>query len=394
MVDERTGLDFPFFQNQLADLFGEPDESGPFARGYLRQIDLGEFAGHLGHVELFHHQAYFGFYGNYVLEEPIKQALRNLCARGLAQELRTFDGCFNIRPMKSSGRPSVHSWGLAVDLNAAANPFQSDGYEPLISNLSPQFVSCFLEAGFEWGGLWQSCHDAMHFQLPWTKDWRQVSGDLKPIPFGGETLAAGPKPIIAPAEYSQEFLQAVGLTLSAEGGFSNRPLAEDPGGATNLGVTQGLLDTIGGWNGKRNVRQLSEADAVGIYFKHFWQRYGCDKLPWPLSCVVFDHAVNAGAWGPKVLQAMLNEYIDGEIGVDGGIGPATLAAMEQTLAKVEATLQAMAPRDLALRCLTHAYLFRRLRDYANRPGLSVRQANMSGWTNRVCNLEEKVCHGE
>jgi lysozyme family protein len=50
-----------------------------------------------------------------------------------------------------------------------------------------------------------------------------------------------------------------------------------------------------------------------------------------------------GAWGPKVLQAMLNEYIDSEIGVDGGIGPATLAAVEHTVTKVEASLQAMAP---------------------------------------------------
>jgi len=195
-------------------------------------------------------------------------------------------------------------------------------------------------------------------------------------------------------EYSKEFLEAVGLTLSAEGGYSNRPLSEDPGGATNLGVTQGLLDAIGGFNGKRSVRQLSEADAIGIYWKHFWLRYGCDKLPWSLSCAVFDHAVNAGAWGPKLLQAMLNEYLEGEIAVDGGIGPGTVAAMDEVVAKVEATLRSLDYRELALQWLTHTFLFRRLRDYANRPGLSVRQANMSGWTNRVCDIEEKLCHGE
>ncbi len=194
-------------------------------------------------------------------------------------------------------------------------------------------------------------------------------------------------------DYPEEFLKAVRLTLKSEGGYSNRPLSEDPGGATNLGITHGLLHSIGGWQGKFDVRQLSEADAVGIYYKHFWQRYGCDKLPWPLSAAVFDHCVNAGAWGVKVLQDMLNEYLDREIAIDGVIGPKTIAAWKEVVDSVARSLGQMDQFQLAVEWLTHVYLFRRLKDYANRPGKSVRQANMSGWVNRVCKLEEALLHG-
>jgi peptidoglycan hydrolase-like protein with peptidoglycan-binding domain len=200
---------------------------------------------------------------------------------------------------------------------------------------------------------------------------------------------ASPKP--GSGSYPENFLRAVALTLRAEGGFSNRPLHEDPGGATNLGVTQGLLDTIGGWNGKRNVRQLSEADAVGIYHRHFWERFNCGALPWPLSCAVFDHCVNAGAHGVRVLQKLLCDL--GEtVAVDGGLGPSTERAVDRALHRLSQRLSQKinlkGPDALAEEWLTFAYLFRRLRDYATRPGLSVRQANMSGWANRLCDLEE------
>lgn len=97
-------------------------------------------------------------YCNKYLVEPLKRAFLNIIQRGLVGQLKTWDGCFNIRNKKSGTSPSLHSWGLAVDINAAWNGF---GKKP---TMSKELVACFTDAGFEWGGLWTK-PDGMHFQL-------------------------------------------------------------------------------------------------------------------------------------------------------------------------------------------------------------------------------------
>lgn len=77
---------------------------------------------------------------------------------GRVNELKTFDGCFNIRKKRGSMTQSLHSWGVAVDVNAQWNQMGKP------STLSKEFVKCFTDAGFEWGGTWTK-PDAMHFQL-------------------------------------------------------------------------------------------------------------------------------------------------------------------------------------------------------------------------------------
>ena len=73
-------------------------------------------------------------------------------------ELKTFDGCFNIRKKRGLGSMSLHAWGLAIDVNAAWNGLN------VTPVLSAGFVKCFTDAGFEWGGTWTR-KDGMHFQL-------------------------------------------------------------------------------------------------------------------------------------------------------------------------------------------------------------------------------------
>ena len=97
-------------------------------------------------------------YCNKAMSGPLLKAFKNLIETGHVKELKTWDGCFNIRPKKSGRTPSLHSWGLAVDLNAAWN-----GYGR-VPTLSAGFVKCFTDAGFDWGGLWKT-KDGMHFQL-------------------------------------------------------------------------------------------------------------------------------------------------------------------------------------------------------------------------------------
>jgi hypothetical protein len=89
---------------------------------------------------------------------PLTGAFDNLIKSGHVSELKTWDGCFNIRPMRTSSTMSLHSWGIAVDVNAFENG------QGKIPKLSDGFVQCFLQSGFDWGGNF-TLQDGMHFQL-------------------------------------------------------------------------------------------------------------------------------------------------------------------------------------------------------------------------------------
>lgn len=97
-------------------------------------------------------------YCNKAMIQPLTQAFKNLIQRGFVNELKTWDGCFNIRKKRGLASQSLHSWGVAIDVNAAWNGL---GKEP---TLSSGFVKCFTDAGFHWGGTWKR-KDGMHFQL-------------------------------------------------------------------------------------------------------------------------------------------------------------------------------------------------------------------------------------
>lgn len=97
-------------------------------------------------------------YCNRKLVAPLERAIRNLINEGVSDELKTWNGCFNIRKSRGLSSQSLHSWGIAVDVNAATNAL---GAEP---TLSICFVDCFKREGFDWGGEWKR-KDGMHFQL-------------------------------------------------------------------------------------------------------------------------------------------------------------------------------------------------------------------------------------
>ena len=92
------------------------------------------------------------------MKSPLQKALRNLISRGLAKEMKTWDGCFIIRTKRALTSLSLHSWAIACDVN------QSENQLNMIPKLSKEFVKCFTDAGFDWGGLWKR-KDGMHFQL-------------------------------------------------------------------------------------------------------------------------------------------------------------------------------------------------------------------------------------
>ena len=88
----------------------------------------------------------------------LEKALNNVVDRGLAKEMKTWDGCYVIRNKRGLSSLSMHSWGLAVDINAFENQLNQK------PNISPQFVKCFTDAGLEWGGNWKRL-DGMHYEM-------------------------------------------------------------------------------------------------------------------------------------------------------------------------------------------------------------------------------------
>lgn len=97
-------------------------------------------------------------YCNKDLVVPLRMSFANVIARGLVDQLKTWDGCFNIRKKRGAVTPSLHSWGVAIDINAAWNGFNKP------PTMSPELVACFTDSELDWGGVW-SKPDGMHFQL-------------------------------------------------------------------------------------------------------------------------------------------------------------------------------------------------------------------------------------
>ncbi|NJM84448.1 MAG: peptidoglycan-binding protein [Tabrizicola sp.] len=119
--------------------------------------------------------------------------------------------------------------------------------------------------------------------------------------------------------------------VAREGGFVNDP--DDPGGATNHGVTIHTLRRLGIDVNRdtridvADVRALKPAQAVKIYIEHYHARPGIGALPEPLQASVFDMYVNAGSNAVKILQRLLTD-MGFPCDPDGEIGPQTIRAAQ------------------------------------------------------------------
>ncbi|MCX7559492.1 holin-associated N-acetylmuramidase [Sulfitobacter sp. F26204] len=120
-----------------------------------------------------------------------------------------------------------------------------------------------------------------------------------------------------------------------EGGFVNDP--DDPGGATNFGVTIHTLRRLGldltadGHVDKHDVKALTRAQAVDIFIKHYFEGPRICDLPEPLQATVFDMQVNAGSNAIRILQQLLRE-MGINVTVDGVLGPQSIAGVKQAMA--------------------------------------------------------------
>ena len=119
--------------------------------------------------------------------------------------------------------------------------------------------------------------------------------------------------------------------IAREGGYVNDP--DDPGGATNFGVTIGTMTRLGmdldgdGRVTPADVQRLTRAQARKIFVDHYFHRPRIAKLPEAIQASVFDMYVNAGGNAVKILQRLLND-MGQRISVDGAIGPQTIEAAQ------------------------------------------------------------------
>ncbi|MFN8493825.1 MAG: glycosyl hydrolase 108 family protein [Caldilineaceae bacterium] len=109
--------------------------------------------------------------------------------------------------------------------------------------------------------------------------WWQIAGG-----WIAETDAYGVK-LIEEVVPLSDWQKAIRFVLRWEGGYVNDP--NDPGGETNYGISKRSYPQL-------DIANLTLDQAVEIYQRDYWQASGADKLPWPLSLVHFDSAVNCG----------------------------------------------------------------------------------------------------
>ena len=122
--------------------------------------------------------------------------------------------------------------------------------------------------------------------------------------------------------------------IRREGGYVNDP--DDPGGATNFGVTAHTMRRLGldldgdGDVDASDVRMLDKDRAREIFLKNYFYGPKLDRLPKPLQASVFDMNVNAGAQAVKLLQKLCND-IALTVDVDGKMGPRTIKAAQKAM---------------------------------------------------------------
>lgn len=113
---------------------------------------------------------------------------------------------------------------------------------------------------------------------------------------------------------------------SFEGGFVDDP--DDPGGATNMGVTiatwrkQGYDKNGDGVIDVKDLKKITEEDAKRIMRLNYWNRWKADQIAdQSVANILVDWVWGSGAKGITIPQGLLG------VKQDGAVGPITLSAL-------------------------------------------------------------------
>lgn len=98
-------------------------------------------------------------------------------------------GAFYPRTVGGEYQISRHTFGTAIDINPAQNPYRRNGQ--LITDMPSWFVKSWTDAGFCWGGAWTGGEkDAMHFS--WIGPGTGFGREMVPRPPRTSKKAFGP----------------------------------------------------------------------------------------------------------------------------------------------------------------------------------------------------------
>lgn len=126
------------------------------------------------------------------------------------------------------------------------------------------------------------------------------------------------------------FQKALNLLLGIEKGFANSP--NDPGGATNFGITAKMLAAYRRVSvvAPSEVQNLQMPEVTSFYNDEFWQPLNLDQVNSDIiAYAILDQAVNRGPQpAVKDLQSALAK-LGKLVSVDGIPGPMTLSGANQ-----------------------------------------------------------------
>jgi lysozyme family protein len=123
----------------------------------------------------------------------------------------------------------------------------------------------------------------------------------------------------------ERWQRSADAVLGAEGGYSNRPLADDPGGETNMGITKTTLEKAyaAGLVLHDDPRVLTRLEALKIYRSWYWEPIGCPDTDWAGCLLMFDLNVNSGRGGLATVSQRACRDFGTPVVVDGLWGPVT-----------------------------------------------------------------------
>ena len=133
-----------------------------------------------------------------------------------------------------------------------------------------------------------------------------------------------------------EYYDAYRFVARWEGGYSCDP--DDPGGATNFGVSLRWLKSLGLPQGDidhdgdidaDDIRDLDKGTASTLFRQRFWDAYGLGSFKQKTATVYFDAMVNTGpVQATKFMQRGYKAVFPADaLTVDGKLGPQTRAAL-------------------------------------------------------------------